>query len=322
MIAGDDNFMGGECMKDNSVFDPILPSRKKPSWLKVTAPNSQAYHDTVDLVREHKLHTVCEEAACPNIGECWKKKHATFMILGDTCTRACAFCNVKTGKPNIVDPHEPDRVGRAVKTLGLRHAVITSVDRDDLPDGGATHFARTIAAIRKQSAGTTIEILTPDFMRKEGAINIIIESHPDVFNHNLETVPRLYATVRPGARYFTSLSLLQKVKEQKPELFTKSGIMVGLGESREEVYQVMDDLRSAGVDFLTIGQYLQPTPKHHEVMRFVPPEEFQDYETMARGKGFLMVSASPLTRSSYHADRDFEALQKAREEKLKRKFIV
>lgn len=289
---------------------------KKPKWLKVTAPNSKAYHDTVDLVREHKLHTVCEEAACPNIGECWKNKHATFMILGDTCTRACAFCNVKTGKPNHVDQHEPQRVGHAVKMLGLRHAVITSVDRDDLPDGGATHFARTIAEIRKQSPGTTIEILTPDFMRKDGAIDIIVESHPDVFNHNLETVPRLYTTVRPGARYFTSLSLLQRVKEGHPALFTKSGLMVGLGESKDEVYQVMDDLRSAGVDFLTIGQYLQPTPKHHAVMRYVTPDEFHDYETMARGKGFLMVSASPLTRSSYHADRDFEVLKQARQEKV------
>lgn len=291
---------------------------KKPAWLKVTAPNSTTYHETVDLVRSHKLHTVCEEAACPNIGECWKNKHATFMILGDTCTRACAFCNVKTGKPNALDAKEPERVGHAVKTLGLQHAVITSVDRDDLADGGATHFARTIAEIRKQSPGTTVEILTPDFLRKDHAIGIIVESHPDVFNHNLETVPRLYPTVRPGARYFTSLSLLNQVKAQKPSLFTKSGIMVGLGETREEVYQVMDDLRSAQVDFLTIGQYLQPTPKHHPVMRYVTPEEFQDYETMARGKGFLMVSASPLTRSSYHADRDFEALKSAREQSLRR----
>ena len=287
----------------------------KPEWLKVKAPTSKEYLETVALVRSQKLHTVCEEAACPNIGECWKKKHATFMILGDICTRACAFCNIKTGRPDLLDPHEPERVAHAIKALGLAHAVITSVDRDDLEDGGAEHFAQTISAIRKASPSTTIEVLTPDFLRKEHAIPIIAHASPDVFNHNLETVPRLYPTVRPGARYFNSLALLKKVKDLQPSLFTKSGLMVGLGETAQEIYQVMDDLRAAHVDFLTIGQYLQPTPKHHPVERFIPPDEFESYAQMARGKGFLLVSASPLTRSSYHADEDFKKLQQARVER-------
>lgn len=284
----------------------------KPNWLRVKAPVSQTYQDTRDLIRASKLNTVCEEAACPNIGECWAKKHATIMILGSVCTRACAFCNIKTGRPDLLDPHEPERVAEALSTLGLEHVVVTSVDRDDLPDGGAEHFAQTIKAIRAASPGTTIEILTPDFLRKEGAIETVVSAKPDVFNHNLETVPRLYRTVRPGARYFHSLSLLKRVKETDPTIFTKSGIMVGLGEDKTEVFQVMDDLRAADVDFMTIGQYLRPTPKHHEVKKFVEPDEFREYEQMARGKGFLMVSASPLTRSSYHAGDDFKKLQRAR----------
>lgn len=284
----------------------------KPEWLKVKAPTSKEYQETLNLVRSQKLHTVCEEAACPNIGECWKKKHATFMILGEVCTRACAFCNIKTGRPDLLDPHEPERVAHAIKALGLAHAVITSVDRDDLDDGGAEHFAQTIAAIRQASPLTTIEILTPDFLRKEHAIPTVVSAAPDVFNHNLETVPRLYPTVRPGARYFNSLSLLKKVKEINQALFTKSGMMVGLGETAQEIYQVMDDLRAANVDFLTIGQYLQPTPKHHSVERFITPDEFSEYAQMARGKGFLLVSSSPLTRSSYHADEDFKKLRAAR----------
>lgn len=288
----------------------------KPDWLRVKAPVTPAYHDTVALVRSQKLHTVCEEAACPNIGECWAKKHATFMILGSVCTRACRFCNVATGRPDLLDPHEPERVAEAVKTLGLRHVVITSVDRDDLDDGGAHHFAETIRAIRQAAPGTTIEVLTPDFLRKDGAVEIVIDANPDVYNHNVETVPRLYPSVRPGARYFHSMQLLAKVKERAPHIFTKSGLMVGLGEEKQEIYQVMDDLRAAGVDFMTIGQYLQPTSTHHPVMRYVSPDEFKDYETMAMGKGFLVVSASPLTRSSYHADQDFQRLQQARREKL------
>lgn len=267
-------------------------------------------------MRQQKLNTVCEEAACPNIGECWAKKHATVMILGSVCTRACTFCNIKTGRPDLLDPHEPERVGEAVAGMGLHHVVITSVDRDDLEDGGATHFAQTIEAIRQRTPSTTIEILTPDFLRKPGALEIVVKARPDVYNHNLETVPRLYTEVRPGARYFHSLHLLSRVKELDPSLFTKSGIMVGLGEDKGEVYQVMDDLRSASVDFMTIGQYLQPTPKHHTVERFVTPEEFEDYATMARGKGFLMVAASPLTRSSYHAGDDFIKLREAREAQL------
>lgn len=286
---------------------------KKPDWIRVRAPGSPIYRETQDLVRANKLVTVCEEAGCPNIGECWSKKHATFMILGDTCTRACAFCNVRTGLPQPgVDADEPRRVAEAVAKLGLHHVVITSVDRDDLADGGAQHFADVIRAIRAASPGTTIEVLTPDFLRKIGALERVVEARPDVFNHNMETVPGLYLTVRPGARYFHSLRVLQRVKELDPTMFTKSGIMVGLGEVRNEVLQLMDDLRSADVDFLTIGQYLQPTRKHHAVARFVTPDEFKSYETIAFSKGFLMVSASPLTRSSHHAGEDFAKLRAAR----------
>jgi lipoic acid synthetase len=292
---------------------PDNPSPRKPPWIRVKAPVSPEYHATRRLIREHGLHTVCEEAACPNIGECWKDKHATVMILGATCTRACTFCNVATGRPDLLDPHEPDRVGEAVGKLGLKHIVVTSVDRDDLDDGGALHFARTIAAIRASAPETTIEVLVPDFLRKEGAIETVIAARPDVLNHNLETVPRLYAEVRPGARYFASLRLLDEVKRIDPAMFTKSGIMVGLGEDKGEVLQVMDDLRAAQVDFLTIGQYLQPTPKHHAIDRFVTPDEFETYKKQALGKGFLMVSASPLTRSSYHAGDDFARLRAARQ---------
>jgi lipoic acid synthetase len=298
------------------VNKPDNPIQRKPAWIRVKAPNSRAYAETRDLMRGLKLKTVCEEAACPNIGECWSQKHATVMILGSVCTRACAFCNVATGRPDLLDPHEPERVAEAVGGLALKHVVVTSVDRDDLPDGGADHFARTIRAIRLHSPGTTIEVLTPDFLRKEGAIEVVAAARPDVFNHNLETVPRLYGEVRPGARYFNSLRLLDQVKRLEPGLFTKSGLMVGLGESKEEVLQVMDDLRSADVDFLTIGQYLQPTPKHHRVDRFVTPEEFESLQTHAYAKGFLMVSASPLTRSSYHAGDDFVRLRAAREARL------
>jgi lipoic acid synthetase len=290
--------------------DSVQP--KKPDWIRVKAPVSPGYMNTRDIVRAHKLVTVCEEAGCPNIGECWEKKHATFMIMGDTCTRACAFCNVKTGLPGVLDIDEPRHVAEATAKLGLTHIVITSVDRDDLADGGAEHFARTIRAIRSECPQTTIEILTPDFLRKDGALNVVVVAKPDVFNHNLETVPSLYLKVRPGARYFHSLRLLQQVKEIDPAMFTKSGIMVGLGEERNEVLQVMDDLRSAGVDFLTIGQYLQPTRKHHEVARFVTPDEFKAYQTIAYAKGFLMVSASPLTRSSHHAGEDFARLKATR----------
>ncbi len=294
---------------------PDSPILRKPDWIRVKAPVSKGYAATRDIVRENKLVTVCEEAGCPNIGECWEKKHATFMIMGDTCTRACAFCNVKTGLPGALDPDEPDHVGAAVARLGLSHVVITSVDRDDLADGGAEHFARTIAAIRAACPTTTIEILTPDFLRKDGALETVVAAKPDVFNHNLETVPSRYLAVRPGARYFHSVRLLQRVKERDPSIFTKSGIMVGLGEERNEVLQLMDDLRSADVDFLTIGQYLQPTRKHHPVIRFVPPDEFKSYEAIAYAKGFLMVSASPLTRSSHHAGEDFARLKAAREAK-------
>jgi lipoic acid synthetase len=291
---------------------PDNPVQRKPEWIRVKAPTSPEYHATRDIMRGLKLTTVCEEAACPNIGECWSKRHATFMIMGEICTRACAFCNVATGKPAHLDPDEPRRVGEALAKLGLEHVVVTSVDRDDLADGGADHFAKTIAAIRESSPGTTIEILTPDFKNKPQALEIILANKPDVYNHNLETVPRLYASIRPGARYFTSLQLLARVKEMDATMFTKSGIMVGLGESREEVLQVMDDLRAADVDFLTIGQYLQPTVKHAAVDRFVTPDEFKSYANAARAKGFLMVSASPLTRSSYHAAEDFVRLREAR----------
>ena len=291
---------------------PDSPSPRKPPWIRVRAPGSPEYHATRRLMREFKLNTVCEEAGCPNIGECWKEKHATVMILGAVCTRACTFCNVATGRPDLVDPHEPERVGGAVAGLGLRHIVVTSVDRDDLDDGGAGHFAQTIAAIRAAAPATTIEVLVPDFLHKVGAIETVIAARPDVLNHNLETVPRLYAEVRPGARYFASLRLLDQAKRIDPAGFTKSGIMVGLGEEKAEVLQVMDDLREAQVDFLTIGQYLQPTPKHHGVARFVTPDEFESYRRQALGKGFLMVSASPLTRSSYHAGEDFARLRAAR----------
>lgn len=290
----------------------------KPDWIRVKAPTSSIYRETLNLVKHHKLHTVCEEAACPNIGECWSQKHATLMILGEVCTRACAFCNIKTGRPDQLDPHEPERVGHAVAQLGLSHVVITSVDRDDLDDGGANHFAEVIHQIRYHAPDTTIEVLTPDFLRKDGAIEIVVAAKPDVYNHNLETVPRLYNTVRPGARYFHSLKLLDRVKTIDPSIFTKSGMMVGLGETKTEIYQVMDDLRSAKVDFITIGQYLQPSPKHHPVMDYVIPKEFESYATMARGKGFLMVSASPLTRSSYHAGDDFKRLREARDNQLQK----
>ena len=291
---------------------PDSPVLRKPDWIRVKAPVSAGYFATQKLMRENALHTVCEEAGCPNIGECWEKKHATFMIMGDTCTRACAFCNVKTGLPDALDPDEPVRVAEATAKLGLAHIVVTSVDRDDLADGGAQHFADTIRAIRARCPQTPIEVLTPDFLRKDGALELVVEARPDVFNHNLETVPSLYLTVRPGARYFHSLRLLQRVKEIDPTMFTKSGIMVGLGEERNEVLQVMDDLRSAQVDFLTVGQYLQPTRKHHEVKRFVPPGEFKNLEAIAYSKGFLMVAASPLTRSSHHAGEDFARLKAAR----------
>ena len=291
---------------------PETPVLRKPDWLRVKAPGSAGYNATRDIVKAHGLATVCEEAACPNIGECWTQSHATMMIMGEICTRACAFCNVATGLPLPLDPTEPDRVADAVRQMGLKHVVITSVDRDDLADGGAAHFAQVVIAIRALNPGTTIEILTPDFLRKGAAADQVIDSAPDVFNHNLETVPRLYLGIRPGARYYNSLRLLDRVKERDPTLFTKSGLMVGLGESKEEVMQVMDDMRSAGVDFLTIGQYLQPTRRHAAVERFVTPDEFKAYEAIARAKGFLMVSASPLTRSSHHAGEDFARLRAAR----------
>ncbi|PJO46884.1 lipoyl synthase [Brucella pituitosa] len=286
---------------------------KKPDWIRVKAPVSRGYNETREIVRSNELVTVCEEAGCPNIGECWEKKHATFMIMGEICTRACAFCNVSTGIPKALDPNEPENVGRAVKQMGLTHVVITSVDRDDLADGGAQHFADVILAIREAAPKTTIEILTPDFLRKEGALEIVVKARPDVFNHNLETVPSKYLKVRPGARYFHSIRLLQRVKELDPTIFTKSGIMVGLGEERNEILQLMDDLRSADVDFMTIGQYLQPTRKHHPVIRFVTPDEFKSFETIGRTKGFLLVASSPLTRSSHHAGDDFAKLKAARE---------
>ena len=278
----------------------------RPDWIRVKAPTSKEFQSTHDLIRKAKLNTVCEEAACPNIGECWSKKHATVMILGSTCTRACSFCNIKTGKPDLLDPHEPERLANAISELGLEHVVITSVDRDDLDDGGASHFVESILRIRKTSPNTTIEVLTPDFLRKDGAMDLVVRAKPDVYNHNIETVPSLYHSIRPGARYFHSLNLLFKVKQLDSAIFTKSGMMVGLGETKDEVLQVMDDLKAAGVDFLTIGQYLQPTPKHADVARYVTPEEFNYYERIARAKGFLMVSASPLTRSSYHAGEDFQ----------------
>ena len=302
----------GRLRHPEKAHRPDQPSGRKPDWIRVKAPVSAGYVATREIVRANGLHTVCEEAGCPNIGECWEKKHATFMIMGDTCTRACAFCNVKTGLPSALDPAEPEHVAEATARLGLTHVVITSVDRDDLADGGAAHIAATIEAIRARCGQTTIEVLTPDFLRKNGAVEAVVAARPDVFNHNLETVPSNYLTVRPGARYFASLHLLQRAKEIEPALFTKSGIMVGLGEERNEILQVMDDLRSADVDFLTVGQYLQPSRKHHPVMRYVPPEEFKALETIAYAKGFSMVSASPLTRSSHHAGEDFARLKAQR----------
>ena len=295
---------------------PDTERLEKPDWIRVRAPTSDGYRATREIARTNGLVTVCEEAGCPNIGECWDKKHATFMIMGEVCTRACAFCNVTTGRPDALDPNEPERVGRAVAQMGLHHVVITSVDRDDLDDGGAQHFADVIASIREAAPGTTIEILTPDFLRKDRALEVVVAAKPDVFNHNLETVPSHYLTVRPGARYFHSLRLLQRVKELDPSIFTKSGIMVGLGEERNEVLQLMDDLRSADVDFMTIGQYLQPTRKHHAVARFVTPEEFDSYRSVGESKGFLLVASSPLTRSSHHAGEDFARLRAARERRL------
>lgn len=291
---------------------PDQPSPRKPSWIRVKAPTSTGVADVRRLMRDRGLHTVCEEAACPNLGECWARKHATVMILGDICTRACAFCNVATGKPRAVDPLEPENLAITVSTMGLKHVVITSVDRDDLPDGGAEQFVKCITRIRETSPATTIEVLTPDFRNKNGAVERVVRAAPDVFNHNLETVPRLYPAIRPGARYALSLEVLKSAKTLKPDLFTKSGIMVGLGETREEVAQVMDDLRAADVDFLTIGQYLQPTPKHVAVDRFVTPDEFDEYKSIGEAKGFLLVASSPMTRSSHHADRDFETLQRVR----------
>ncbi|MEW5703343.1 MAG: lipoyl synthase [Pseudomonadota bacterium] len=302
-------------MGDVENLHPHEPLRKPP-WIRVKAPTSHAYAETRNLMRRLRLNTVCEEAACPNIGECWANKHATVMILGNVCTRACAFCNVATGKPDLLDPHEPENVALAVAELGLHHVVVTSVDRDDLADGGASHFVRCIGEIRKRAPQTTIEVLTPDFLRKEGAIEAVIAARPDVFNHNLETVPGLYRRIRPGARYYHSLRLLERAKRLDPSIFTKSGIMVGLGETKEEVLQVMDDLRTADVDFLTIGQYLQPTPRHAPVVAYITPEIFADYRKIALAKGFEMVASSPLTRSSYHADKDFEALRTAREARL------
>jgi lipoyl synthase len=296
---------------------PPIPKQRKPDWIRVKAPTSTGFAETRKLMRRLNLATVCEEAACPNIGECWTKKHATVMILGDTCTRACAFCNVKTGMPRAVDPLEPEHVAVAAAELGLTHIVVTSVDRDDLPDGGASQFVKVIQALRRNTPSTTIEILTPDFRNKaQAAVEAIVEARPDVYNHNLETVPRLYPTIRPGARYYASLRLLESVKRHDPTIFTKSGVMVGLGEERLEVHQVMDDMRSADIDFLTMGQYLQPTPRHAKVQEFVTPQSFKAYAAIARAKGFLLVAASPLTRSSYHAGDDFERMRAAREVKL------
>ena len=310
------NYTKGAARHPEKRRNEDRPQPRRPEWLRVKAPVSAEYQETRALMRDLNLVTVCEEAACPNIGECWAQKHATMMILGSVCTRACAFCNVATGRPDLLDPHEPENVAAAVAKLGLQHVVITSVDRDDIEDGGALHFAQTITAIRSASPGTTIEVLTPDFLRKDGALEIVAEARPDVFNHNMETVPRLYPTIRPGARYFHSLSILQKIKEIDGSIFTKSGIMVGLGETDDEVGQIMDDLRSADVDFMTIGQYLQPTPKHAQLDRFVEPETFTRFAKQGKAKGFLLMSSTPLTRSSYHADADFAALQSARNASL------
>ncbi len=311
-IVIDHRTPAGAVRHPEKAHRPDNPIQRKPDWIRVKAPNHPVYHETRALMRSSGLVTVCEEAACPNIGECWSQRHATMMIMGDTCTRACSFCNVRTGMPGPLDATEPVRVADAVAKLGLRHVVVTSVDRDDLADGGARHFADVIRAIRAAAPGTTIEVLTPDFLRKPGGVEIVAEARPDVFNHNLETVPRLYPTIRPGARYYQSLRLLDRVKAVDPTIFTKSGLMVGLGEAKAEIGQVMDDLRIADVDFLTLGQYLQPTVKHAAVDRFVTPDEFAEYAATARAKGFLMVSATPLTRSSYHADADFAQLRDAR----------
>jgi lipoic acid synthetase len=307
-----DHRLGSPVRHPEKAHRPDNPIQRKPAWIRVKAPNHPVYHQTRALMRENRLTTVCEEAACPNIGECWSQRHATMMIMGDTCTRACSFCNVATGMPGPLDADEPARVADAVAKLGLRHVVVTSVDRDDLADGGAAHFAATITAIRAAAPATTVEVLTPDFLRKPGAMEIVADARPDVFNHNLETVPRLYPSIRPGARYYQSLRLLDQARRRDPSIFTKSGLMVGLGESRAEIMQVMDDLRVADVDFLTIGQYLQPTVKHAAVAEFVTPDAFAEYASTARAKGFRLVSASPLTRSSYHADEDFAALRAAR----------
>ena len=309
-----DTLLGPKALRHpEKAHRPDQPAARKPDWIRVKAPVSPGYQATRDIVRANGLHTVCEEAGCPNIGECWEKKHATFMIMGDTCTRACAFCNVKTGLPGSLDAAEPDHVAEATRKLGLSHVVVTSVDRDDLDDGGAAHFAAVIRAIRACCPDTSIEVLTPDFLRKDGAVETVVAARPDIFNHNLETVPSHYLTVRPGARYFASIRLLQRVKEIDAGMFTKSGIMVGLGEERNEILQVMDDLRAADVDFLTIGQYLQPSRKHHSVVRFVPPDEFEALAMIAYAKGFLLASASPLTRSSHHAGEDFARLKAARD---------
>jgi lipoic acid synthetase len=311
-----DHRQGNPPRHPEKAHRPDNPIQRKPAWIRVKAPTHPVYHETRTLIRENRLVTVCEEAACPNIGECWSQRHATMMIMGDTCTRSCSFCNVRTGQPLGLEADEPARVADAVAKLGLRHVVITSVDRDDLADGGAAHFAAVIAAIRGAAPDTTIEVLTPDFLRKPSGAETVAVARPDVFNHNLETVPRLYPSIRPGARYYQSLRLLDRVKQINPTIFTKSGLMVGLGETKAEIMQVMDDLRIADVDFLTIGQYLQPTIKHAAVDRFVTPDEFADYAAIARAKGFLLVSATPLTRSSYHADSDFAALRAARDKKL------
>jgi lipoic acid synthetase len=319
MVTILDNVAGGNAARPRhpeKAHLPDTPLLRKPDWLRVRAPGSEGFRRTRDVVRAHGLVTVCEEASCPNIGECWSERHATFMIMGDVCTRACAFCNVATGRPGPLDSREPEKIAVAVAELGLHHVVVTSVDRDDLADGGARHFAEVIAAIRGNSPETTIEALTPDFLRKEGGVETVVAARPDVFNHNLETVPSLYRAVRPGARYFHSLRLLQRVKVIAPAMFTKSGIMVGLGETRDEVLQVMDDLRVAKVDFLTIGQYLQPTRKHHATARFVTPSEFDEYRTIAEAKGFLLVASSPLTRSSHHAGDDFARLKATRDRGL------
>lgn len=311
-----DHRTGGPVRHPEKANRPDNPIQRKPAWIRVKAPGHPVYQETRDILKANRLVTVCEEAACPNVGECWSHRHATMMIMGDTCTRACSFCNVRTGQPDPLDADEPARVAAAVAKLGLRHVVITSVDRDDLEDGGAGHFAAVIQAIRDASPSTTVEVLTPDFLRKPSGTGIVAAARPDVFNHNLETVPRLYPNIRPGARYYQSLRLLDRVKQLEPGIFTKSGLMVGLGESKQEIMQVMDDLRIADVDFLTIGQYLQPTVKHAAVAEFVTPDQFAEYASIARAKGFLLVSATPLTRSSYHADSDFAALKAARAAKL------